>query len=93
MKKFIGEVCWSEPDELVVRKKRTWVHVYYENDDAPIFNKGQTVLVESKYHFPPTYSTWTNEHGNLVTDRVRGKYYMYSDGINISDMSKRSDRR
>ena len=84
MKRFTGEVAFCFSHVIAVWRKRTRVHVYYANDDAPVFEKGQTVTVESQYHFPPTYSTWTNENGNLIKDRVRGRYYMYSDGIKVS---------
>ena len=59
------------------------VHIHYQNNDAPIFEKGQTLTVKSERHFPITQSTWTNAHGNLVTDRVRGAYYMWSDGVDV----------
>ena len=50
----------------------------------PLFlKKGQTVVIESKSHFPITVSTWSDEHGNLIKDRVRGRYYMYSEGVKI----------
>ena len=39
MKKFTGVVIYSRCGEIAVRKKRTYVHVYYEGNDAPIFEK------------------------------------------------------
>ena len=87
MKKFTGDVVLSECDKLIVNKELTWVHIYYKDNDAPIFKEGQAIIVKSKYDFPITTSTWTNEHGMLITDRVRGKYYMYSDGIDVKDKS------
>ena len=88
MKKFVGDVILSDCDQLIVKNKLTWVHIYYENNDAPLFKEGQTITVKSKLDFLPTYSTWTNEHGKLITDRVRGRYYMYSDGIETHLLQK-----
>ena len=51
MKKFTGRVFLSERDKLIVNKNLTWVHIYYQKNDAPIFEEGQTVTVESQHHF------------------------------------------
>ena len=83
MKKFTGKVIISNTAYLCLHKKQTWFEIYFQGNDAPIFKKGQIVTIKSKTHFPITVSHWTNEHGQLVTDRVRGKYCMYSDGLEI----------
>ena len=84
MKKFTGQVVISESNMLLVHNmKQTWVYIHYKDNDAPIFEKRQIVIVKSKRNFPIVTSTWTNEHGKLITDRVRGKYCMWSDGIEI----------
>ena len=84
MKKFTGTVIFSFPHALLIRKKRTHVYIYRDADDVPLFEKGETVTVESQQHFPITVSRWTDEHRNLVTDRIRGKYYMYySDNVQV----------
>ena len=87
MKKFTGNVFLSNPSELIVNKRLTWVHIHYQKNDAPLFEEGTNVTVESQSHFPITISQWTNEWGKLITDRVRGKYYMGSDGVEISEVS------
>ena len=73
MKKFTGQVVVSQSDLLLVNKKQTWVYIYYKNNNAPIFEKYQIVIVKSKQDFPIVTSTWTNEHEKLITDRVRGQ--------------------
>ena len=83
MKKFTGNVVISTCDYFVLNKMRTWVEIHYKDKDAPVFEKGQVVTVESQHHFPITTSTWTNENGQLITDRVRGKYYMYSEWVEV----------
>ena len=87
MKKFTGEVFISNCDELIVNRNLTWVHIFYKNADAPIFEEGRPVTVKSQQPFPPTLSKWTNEHGQLITDRVRGKYYLYSDEVKVEYVS------
>ena len=83
MKKFTGNVVISTCDYFVLNKMRTCVEIHYKDKDAPIFEKGQVVIVESQHHFPITTSTWTNENGQLITDRVRGKYYMCSEWVKV----------
>ncbi len=85
VKKFTGEVVCSEPDNLVVAKNLTRVYVYYKNRDAPIFKIGQCLTIKSQAHFPPTYSTHTNKWGMLITERVRGRYYLYLEDVEIEE--------
>lgn len=86
MKKFIGEVIISNKQFLLLfNRKRTWVYIYFENESI-LFEKGKQVLVQSKKDFPITVTHWTNEHGKLITDRVHGRYYMYSNGLEIKEV-------
>ena len=82
MKKFTGIVQYADKSEVYLRKQHTHVTIYYEENDAPKVEKGDTVEIRSDYHFPKTTDTGTfYKGGPLETRTIRGRYYLHSTEI------------
>ncbi len=85
MKKFTGEVEYSDCNELCVVRKLTRVVVVFRDNDAPIFKERQCLTIKSQKHFPITVTRYTNKWGKLVTSKVRGRYYLRSEDVEIKE--------